>query len=670
MPGTRRSGPDIGTVLAARNGDQQALDQLIGQSLPLVYNIVGRALNGHSDVDDVVQETLLRVIRGLSELRDPKAFRSWLVAIAVRRIRDRERHRATARHHSAALETAEHIPDPSLDFAGLTILQLGLTDQRREVAEATRWLDGDHQELLSLWWLEATGELERAELADALGLSGRHVAVRVQRMKEQMETARLVVRALNSAADCAGLYALTTNWDGAPSPLWRKRFARHVRGCAACGGFDEGLLPMDRLLGGLPLLPVPLGLGGGRLAAAAAQHATDQAVHTPPSAQHGTGSPQPSAPRPGHRATGRGGRHGASHAGHARHTKGLMSKLGRSPAVGMSAAAAVVVTVVGALVAAHLTAAPSTTPAAGAPAPVSAPATTPPVRSPTPSVSAAPSSSAPASPTPSMKPRKPTSSPTHKAPVAPPPVTVVSSARKGVGVWSFPGVSSALAQSGASWYYTWSTQHQGISTPAKGEFVPMIWGPASVTPSALAQAEAEGPYLLGFNEPDNGGQSNMSVDQALDLWPQLMKAGRILGSPAVAANGAVPGGWLDRFMAGAAAKHYRVDFITLHWYGGDFNTPAAVDQLKSYLKAVHDRYHKPIWLTEYALIDFSHGTRYASPQQEAAFVTASAGMLAGLPYLQRYAWFGLPAKDSGPSTGLFRSGPVATEAGRAFESAR
>ncbi|MET7683460.1 glycosyl hydrolase [Streptomyces sp. NPDC005423] len=83
-------------------------------------------------------------------------------------------------------------------------------------------------------------------------------------------------------------------------------------------------------------------------------------------------------------------------------------------------------------------------------------------------------------------------------------------------------------------------------------------------------------------------------------------------------------GWLDRFMSGASARGYRVDFITLPWYGGDFRTPQAVQQLTSYLRAVHERYHKPIRLTEYALIDFSHGTRFPSPAQQAAFLTASS----------------------------------------------
>ncbi|MDH2427522.1 glycosyl hydrolase [Sphaerisporangium sp. TRM90804] len=296
----------------------------------------------------------------------------------------------------------------------------------------------------------------------------------------------------------------------------------------------------------------------------------------------------------------------------------------------------------------------------------------------TPAPSATPTrpapSSSPSKPAPSTTPTKPAPSttPTKPAPSASPSKTPTkpsaASAKKGVGVWQMPGVSTALANSKASWYYTWAVNHNGVTTPAGTQFVPMIWGAASVTEANLAQAKAAGPYLLGFNEPDFAEQSNMSVDQALSLWPKLMNAGKVLGSPAVAWGGDRAGGWLDRFMTGAAERNYRVDFITLHWYGGDFRTEAAVGQLKSYIQNVYNRYRKPIWLTEYALIDFSNGVRFPTEAQQAAFVTASAEMLESLPYVQRYAWFGLGADDDKPSSGLFHSDGSATPAGRAFQA--
>jgi hypothetical protein len=177
--------------------------------------------------------------------------------------------------------------------------------------------------------------------------------------------------------------------------------------------------------------------------------------------------------------------------------------------------------------------------------------------------------------------------------------------------------------------------------------------------------------LLGFNEPDQSGQANMTVAQALDLWPQLEATGMTLGSPAVSNGAATPGGWLDQFMTGAKARGYRVNFITVHWYGGDFETAAAVQQLESYLQAIYNQYHLPIWLTEFALTSYAGPTpTFPTEDQQAAFLTAATQMLDGLPYVQRYAWFALPVSSGSGTTGLFNQGPVATEVGRAFEAAR
>ncbi|MFF1510316.1 sigma-70 family RNA polymerase sigma factor [Streptomyces sp. NPDC058326] len=249
-------------VEAARAGDTHARDALVRAYLPLVHNIVGRALDGHADTDDIVQETMVRALDGLTGLRDPARFRSWLVAIAMNGIRRRWRERQQA--PVPGLDRATGLPDPAGDFTEVTILRLGLSGQRRDVARATRWLDEDDRELLALWWLEAAGELTRAELAEGLGgISPRHAAVRVQRMKERLETGRAVVRALDALPMCPDLAETVTAWDGRPSPLWRKRVARHLRSCSVCTARvtgRSGLAPVEGLLVGLGLVP-PLAVG-------------------------------------------------------------------------------------------------------------------------------------------------------------------------------------------------------------------------------------------------------------------------------------------------------------------------------------------------------------------------------------------------------------------------
>ncbi|PYC62582.1 RNA polymerase, partial [Streptomyces tateyamensis] len=239
--------------------------------LPLVYNVVGRALNGHPDTDDVVQETMLRAVDGLPALREPAALRSWLVAIAMNQVRHRYRAKQAARP-AGSLDEARELADPAADFVGLTITRLGLSGQRREVAEATRWLDQDEREVLTLWWQEAAGQLDRAELAAALELSPQHAAVRVQRVKERLDTARVVVRALAARPGCPELAELTAPWDQVPGALWRKRIARHARDCRACQGQARDLVPAEGLLAGLVLVPVPDGLSAKLTATALAGH--------------------------------------------------------------------------------------------------------------------------------------------------------------------------------------------------------------------------------------------------------------------------------------------------------------------------------------------------------------------------------------------------------------
>ncbi|WP_332880637.1 sigma-70 family RNA polymerase sigma factor [Streptomyces sp. NBC_00564] len=269
-------GPDgrrdeAAVVRAAQVGNQRALDELVAGYLPLIYNIVGRALDTPADTDDVVQEVMLQMIRDVRTLRDPEAFRSWLVAIAMREVRRhwRLRRGAPATDGIEGLEETALLADPGADFVDLTITVLSLSGQRQETAEATRWLDADDRQLVSLWWLEVAGRLTRAELAAAMELPLPQAAVRVQRMKARLEVARAVVRALGAVPRCPDLGTALHGWDGRPDGLWRKRIARHVRTCEACGGVPEDVVPAERLLADLALLPVPpllLGLltaGGG-----------------------------------------------------------------------------------------------------------------------------------------------------------------------------------------------------------------------------------------------------------------------------------------------------------------------------------------------------------------------------------------------------------------------
>lgn len=239
---------------AARDGDRAATERLVALHLPLIYGIVGRAVNGHTDADDLVQETMLRIVRGLPKLREPDRFRSWAVAIAYREIQQYQRRAAGG---NSTRRDVESVPDPLPDFAERTVAELALTGQRRHLARATRWLEPTDRQVLALYWEEASGRLTRSEVAASLGLDRRHTAVRVQRMKDRLEAARTLVHALAATPRCPGLLSEASGWDGTSSALWRKRLTRHVRDCPQCRAHGSGLVPPENLLPGIGLVAVP-----------------------------------------------------------------------------------------------------------------------------------------------------------------------------------------------------------------------------------------------------------------------------------------------------------------------------------------------------------------------------------------------------------------------------
>jgi RNA polymerase sigma factor (sigma-70 family) len=243
-------------VAAAQAGDRRALDKLVAAYLPWVYTLVRRALGGLPDVDDVVQETMLRALRDLRTLRTPESFRPWLATIATRQISTYLQRRQAELRRAASLDEVPDLPDEETE--SLALINVELSAHRRQAVRASRWLDLDDRALLSLWWLETAGQLSRSELAAALGTNVAHAGVRVQRMRHQLELSRSLVAALDARPRCAELTAALEHWDGVPSPLWRKRITRHTRSCPVCARAAGEMMPLERLILGLALLPVPM----------------------------------------------------------------------------------------------------------------------------------------------------------------------------------------------------------------------------------------------------------------------------------------------------------------------------------------------------------------------------------------------------------------------------
>ena len=185
------------------------------------------------------------------------------------------------------------------------------------------------------------------------------------------------------------------------------------------------------------------------------------------------------------------------------------------------------------------------------------------------------------------------------------------------------------------WYYDWNISQN--STPDL-EYVPIKqkrhW------PGLNQNWKARGStHLLGYNEPDRPDQAKMSPDEAISGWPELLGTGLRLGSPAVSDGGL---GWLYEFMGKADAANLRVDFVAIHYYravGDPGDGKAAAAQFESFLKGIHERTKRPLWVTEWNNGANWTGGRDPNEKEQADAIEEMIKMLDKAPYVERYALY-------------------------------
>jgi hypothetical protein len=185
---------------------------------------------------------------------------------------------------------------------------------------------------------------------------------------------------------------------------------------------------------------------------------------------------------------------------------------------------------------------------------------------------------------------------------------------------------------GPLWSYDWDNS---TTSTRNTEYVPMRHD-ANWNAYANINNKQDSTHALGFNEPDSSSQANMTVDQAIAAWPNLMASGLRLGSPATTDGGL---SWLYSFIDQADALNYRVDYVTIHFYRCGYSA----SQLHDFLWGIHVRTHRPVWVTE-----FNNGatwTTCAVPtlDQNATAITGFISMMDSAPFVERYAiynWVG------------------------------
>jgi hypothetical protein len=209
------------------------------------------------------------------------------------------------------------------------------------------------------------------------------------------------------------------------------------------------------------------------------------------------------------------------------------------------------------------------------------------------------------------------------------------------------GSSTTPVLTGAYWSYEWEPTGNSSDNI---EFVPMIKGRVQNKNYRWEEVRSRGgqTHMLGFNEPMNEKQGDLTVDEAINLWTKELAMGLRLGSPA-RTDGDKGDTWLKDFMQKAELKGLRVDFVCVHNYN-----KTSASALRSWLNAEYEKYKKPIWLTEF-------NTELTTSAGQEKYMAEVTRMLEDAPFIERYAYFntgGVGSFFNSTKTGLSPLGQI------------
>eukprot|EP00931_Biecheleriopsis_adriatica_P047651 TRINITY_DN27485_c0_g1_i1.p1 TRINITY_DN27485_c0_g1~~TRINITY_DN27485_c0_g1_i1.p1 ORF type:complete len:2283 (-),score=523.16 TRINITY_DN27485_c0_g1_i1:218-7066(-) len=191
-----------------------------------------------------------------------------------------------------------------------------------------------------------------------------------------------------------------------------------------------------------------------------------------------------------------------------------------------------------------------------------------------------------------------------------------------------------------SWGCTWTYDLTGGPNltsweAADVDWIPMIWGPGSISLAQTAGLPPGRRALLGFNEPNFPSQASLTPLMAAELWKDIEQLAADHGIDTIIAPSmnihpdVDPIDWLYSFIA--LCEGCKIDGIALHvfsCYGAG---------LKWHL----DRYRvfgKPLWITEIACSDPEAPERL-SAQGQMAYMKEAIPLLEADPDVLMYAWF-------------------------------
>ena len=166
----------------ARCGNQRSMGRLAGIVRERLYPFVFRTTLNHDLTEDVLQETLLTMVRQIDRLREERKFWPWVFRIAYNKLQDNLRSRRN--HGSArALLIQDRLCNSRADNGG--ILEDTIHAERlQKLSEVVNQLSRQHRDILRLRYYE---QLPYTEIATLTRTTPQKARARFHRAKKHLK---------------------------------------------------------------------------------------------------------------------------------------------------------------------------------------------------------------------------------------------------------------------------------------------------------------------------------------------------------------------------------------------------------------------------------------------------------------------------------------------------